>query len=62
MGFNRHFAWQQSSGPNVRFGSKADVGLPPVDVRYSPKSGHQEAAPRHVGFPPGFLGERAMVL
>src|SRR6516165_1490440 len=22
MGFDRHFAWQQSSGPNVRFGSK----------------------------------------
>src|SRR5215467_12830371 len=26
MGFDRHFAWQQSSGPNVRFGSKADIG------------------------------------
>jgi len=25
---------------NVRFGSKADIGLSPVDVRYSPKSGH----------------------
>jgi hypothetical protein len=29
------------SGPlNVRSGSKADIGLAPVDVRYSPKSGH----------------------
>jgi hypothetical protein len=25
---------------NFRFGSKADIGLSPVDVRYSPKSGH----------------------
>jgi len=25
---------------NVRFGSQADIGLTPVDVRYSPKSGH----------------------
>src|SRR6516164_10564565 len=25
MGSDRHFAWQQSSGPNVRFGSKADI-------------------------------------
>ena len=25
MRLNRHFAWQQSSGPNVRFGSKADI-------------------------------------
>jgi hypothetical protein len=24
---------------NVRFGSKADIGLPPVDVRFTPKSG-----------------------
>ena len=26
---------------NVRFGSKADIGSSPVDVRYAPKSGHQ---------------------
>ena len=26
MGSARHFAWQQSAGPNVRFGSKADIG------------------------------------
>jgi hypothetical protein len=25
MGYDHHFAWQQSSGPNVRFGSKADI-------------------------------------
>jgi hypothetical protein len=36
-------AQQQSSGPNVCFGSKADIGLPPIDVRYSPKSGHWQA-------------------
>src|SRR6516164_8636018 len=53
MGSNRHFAWQQSSGPNVRFGSKADIAarrvmsaLPPkadidrhgCDVRFVPKA------------------------
>ena len=26
---------------NVRFGSKADIGLAPADVRFTPKSGHQ---------------------
>jgi hypothetical protein len=25
---------------NVRFGSKADIGLPLIDVRFTPKSGH----------------------
>ena len=25
---------------NVRFGSKADIGAPPIDVRFTPKSGH----------------------
>jgi len=40
MGSDRHFAQQQSSGPNVRFGSKADIGVPPIDVRFTPKSGH----------------------
>jgi hypothetical protein len=28
---------------HVRFGSKADIGLSPVDVCYSPKSGHSAA-------------------
>ena len=31
MGSDRHFAWQQSSGPNVRFGLKADIGARLVD-------------------------------
>jgi hypothetical protein len=37
---------------NVRFGSKADIGLASVDVRYSPESGHCQAT---VGCP--FLGK-----
>jgi hypothetical protein len=41
MGSNSHFAQQQSSGPNVRFGSKADNGALPIDIRFTPKSGHQ---------------------
>jgi hypothetical protein len=28
---------------NVRFGSKADIKLPPIDVRFNPKSGHSLA-------------------
>src|SRR6516164_3726300 len=53
-----HFAWQKSVGPNVRYGSKADIGTQPRDVRfgskadmatsqrnfrYSPKSRHSSA-------------------
>jgi hypothetical protein len=30
MGSDRNFAWQQSSGSNFRFGSKADIGTPHV--------------------------------
>jgi hypothetical protein len=42
MGSDRHFAWQQSSGCNVGFGSKADIGWPLINVRFTPpKSGHQ---------------------
>jgi hypothetical protein len=37
-----NFAWQKSVGPNVRFGSKADMTLRNRDVRYSPKSGYSE--------------------
>jgi hypothetical protein len=33
---------------NVRFGSKADIGLSPVDVRHSPKSGHLDVAAKGV--------------
>jgi hypothetical protein len=40
MRLNRHFAWQQSSGPDVRFGSKADITRHPQHVRFTPKSGH----------------------
>jgi hypothetical protein len=30
----------QKKAADVRYGSKADIGLALVDVRYSPKSGH----------------------
>jgi hypothetical protein len=40
IGSDRHVAWQQSSGLNVRFGSKADIHPPSTDVRFTPKSGH----------------------
>jgi hypothetical protein len=26
---------------NVRFGSKADIAAPPINVRFTPKSGHR---------------------
>jgi hypothetical protein len=43
MGSDRHFAWQQSSGPNVRFGSEADTTRSVRDVRFTPEScrGHR---------------------
>jgi hypothetical protein len=44
MGSDRHFAWQRSSGPNVRFGSKADIALGRRHVRFTPKSGHCSAS------------------
>ena len=31
--------------PEVRFGSKADIGAPPINVRYSAESGHGSARP-----------------
>ena len=40
MGSDCHFAQQQPSGLNVRFGSKADIAAPPTNVRFTPKSGH----------------------
>jgi len=43
MGFRNQFAWQQSSGPNVRFGSKADIHQPPTDARFTPKSRHRNS-------------------
>src|SRR5262249_44416657 len=44
MGSNSHFAQQQSSGPNVRFGSKADIAASPINVRFTPKSRHWNSA------------------
>jgi hypothetical protein len=43
MGSGRHFARRQSSGWNVRYGSKADIALVKSDVRFTPKSGHGSA-------------------
>jgi len=40
IGSDRHFAWQQSPGQNVRFGSKADIEARPINVRFTPESGH----------------------
>src|SRR3974377_1745904 len=39
IGFDGHFARQQSLGPNVRFGSKADIG-----VECAPDGGQVQAA------------------
>ena len=36
MGSDRHFAWQQSSGSNVRFGSLADIETCLRDARFTP--------------------------
>jgi hypothetical protein len=55
MGSDRHFAWQQSLGPNVRFGSKADIGARLAHVRFTPESGHWLSAsgcPVISGHPP----------
>jgi hypothetical protein len=38
MGFKPHFAWQQYSGSNVRFGSKADIAGRDRHVRFVPKA------------------------
>jgi len=52
MGSNLHFAWQQSAGPNVRYGSKADIAAPPTNVRFTPKSGHSlKALEKALGAP-----------
>jgi hypothetical protein len=40
MGFDGHFAQQQSLRPNVRFGSKADIQRRLSDVRFTLESGH----------------------
>src|SRR5262249_5937653 len=41
-GVRPSFAWQQSSGPNVRFGSKADIRRRSGYVRFTPESGHRQ--------------------
>jgi hypothetical protein len=40
MGFDGHFARQQSSAANIRFGSKADIEASVPYVRFTPQSGH----------------------
>src|SRR5262249_13090824 len=40
-GSDRHFAWQQSSGSDARFGSLADIASGPSHVRFTSKSRHQ---------------------
>jgi hypothetical protein len=37
------FAVHRAGPDHVCFGSKADMGLPLIDVRFTPKSGHWEA-------------------
>jgi hypothetical protein len=44
MGFNGHFAQQQSQGAHFRFGSKADIGESPANVCFTPKSRHWNSA------------------
>jgi hypothetical protein len=39
-----HGASQQIWMTDVRFGSKADIGLVAVDVRFTPKSGHRSVS------------------
>jgi hypothetical protein len=51
MGSDRHFAQQQSSGPNVRFGSKADMCSAKGHVRFTPKS-DRDCVFRHVRYGP----------
>ena len=59
MGSDRHFAWQQSSGPNVRFGLKADIGEGFCDVCFTPKSGHRLGA---LGRSKALFGELAKLI
>jgi hypothetical protein len=40
MGVQGQFAQQRTCTTHVRFGSKADIGLASVDVRFTPNSGH----------------------
>jgi len=45
IGTDSHFAQQQSSGLNVRFGSKADIRVRWRNVRFASKSGHSALQP-----------------
>jgi hypothetical protein len=36
----QHSEFESFTRANIRFGSKADIGLAPVDVRFTHKSGH----------------------
>ena len=47
MGFNGHFAGQQSVRAHVRFGSKADIATDQLNVRFTPKSGHGSVGSHH---------------
>ena len=48
MGSGRHFAWQQSPEPNVRFGSLANIAASPRNVRFAPKSGQRTCGALHI--------------
>src|SRR6516165_7810007 len=50
-GSAHHFAWQQSQGLNVRFGSKADIHPHSTDVRFTPIA-DIETQPRNVRYVP----------
>jgi len=45
-GFGGQFAQQQSCAPHVRFGSKADIDVCRLHVRFTPKSGHRNSLQR----------------
>jgi hypothetical protein len=51
-------ALQQNGRANVRLGSKTDIGLAPIDVRFTPKSGHCRAT---VGCPLCAISEHCQV-
>jgi hypothetical protein len=51
MKFNGDLSQQQFCEAHVRFGSKADIGAPPIDVRFTPKADIAESD-RHVRFVP----------
>src|SRR5215471_9701046 len=46
MGSNDQFAMQKSRVAHVRFGSKADIAALPINVRFTPNSGHRNSIVR----------------